>query len=334
MRSRVVKDLSSLILPTSEGPDVHTSPDSKGVERLYWKNDMMTLFFSSNSNGKLTQSAWLSRQCNPNIMTPGRRFLGHSGWHKDETDFDRSHVHVFNDKSDMLPPEDLQCLLQNIKFFEKAGGLCLDGKEDCLLSDKDAIRIQDEYNQYYSRQKAERGTLPSLEIDKDLILDMGIAMLSSFIKTLTDKYLKPLLLDKASEWGIPRHSVVPVLEMLNGLVIIMYTGSLKQALLNATVVNMLRLFLIQSGIEQSLAESVSAAIGNYFTTVRSYLSLLNIGRSQFIMLGMVAAYAVIRRLPKLKYEDSPVKNEDDIAEVVSDSDSDILPEGMTRRNQY
>jgi hypothetical protein len=314
------------------GPDILTSPASQGISRIHWKDDVLTLFTSSDPNGpsvEIIKKSLVSGLCDSNIaFNPGG--FGHSRWHKDQKDKLIPHFHIYNLKTDLLHPKDLRCLLNNIKTFEHRNNWCTDGEKNCLLSDKDLKNIQDEYEDYYRKERMQRDKSSFIEVPKNLLWDMSSVLFNSFIQTLMIKYLKPYLIDKASQKGFSQNTIILPLNILNTLMVAALTGSIQQAVLNTFIVYISRKALTKAGIDISKAETIAIGIGAYFTTIKSYASLLNVTKIECIRQGQSAAYALIHRLPKLKYEEPPLPDNsaNNLEKIMTPEGPS---EGLTRR---
>lgn len=334
MQARYLIDIFSMFNAPRKGPDIELSPASKGVSRIHWLNDMGTIFFPNDAGGIISQTALSSGKCNDGLRTGYRAFFGHGQWHTDAKDFDSSHTHFFNENVNMMPPEDLRCFLKNIKGVERDYGLCADGKTECLLSESDFNFIQSEYSSYYEQEKRSGNIKYSVEFEENILLDVGATVLNSFINTLVNRYLRPWLIDRASERNISSDKVILTVDILSSLTIAIYTGSLKQSLSYALAVKCLSGVLRLAGIDSLVADSIASGIGVYCFSVRNPASLVNINRGNCVIAGQLAGHALIRCLPKLKYEKppEPVNDGVDKADVINpEPHNDYSGGGMRRR---
>lgn len=332
MHARYLIDIYSMFNAPKKGPDITLSKASQGVSRIHWQNDMSTIFFYGDLAGEYAQKALTYSKCDEDLCFGYRSFFGHSRWHTDEKDFDSTHTHIYNEKVNIMPPEDLHCFLTNIKKVERMYGLCPDGKTKCFLSKEDYNLIQSEYASYYEQEQRNGNIKYSEEYEKNILLDMGVTLVSSFIKTLIDKYLKPWLIDRGSEKKISSGKVTFCIDMLEILAIAIYTGSPQQSLFYGFAVKCLSEALKLTGLDLSIADSIASGIGVYCFSVRNPASLLNIGRAHCVIAGETAGHVLIRCLPKLKYEEPPAPSDNvDKACVVNPEPGNDFSGETTRR---
>ena len=322
-----------------EWPDVKTEEGS-ALTRFTAKNDVCT-FYSVNGQGiSLLSNAFDFFKCLPfpRIRFGNRSEKRHADWHNNENEFSIEHMHLlkrhmefFEEKIDLVTPEELSCFFQHLKKFEAEYTLCQKGPTSCLVTDQDSSTILERYTTYYkekialNKQLDEKLQLATRKFYADLQIkcfNAGKSFAHAFASTLLDKYFQPYLLNKGMSYS------KEITEGLRSALTLLMTQSLFSTMTESMVRHGLKPILMKLGLNLYVVERMLSAFGAAVAFAQNPLSLVDLGlNGAAATAGENLAYSIIRALPKLKIE--PVDN------AVSEGATVVIAEqaGLRRRMQ-
>src|SRR6185437_13373658 len=118
--------------------DVQCSSDSLIISRVYTHNKALT--FYSNDKDRFYKfinfAGFRPDIClNKNYRTITRNDNDHDWYHKTVNDFSPTHIHLLKEKTNHkeMSTDEVICLIDHIKKYEKQNNECLDGKNNCIL---------------------------------------------------------------------------------------------------------------------------------------------------------------------------------------------------------
>lgn len=282
---------------------------SKGVRKVYIHHNALTIF----SGKKEYEDHFFGSISNiDHCFTKGFRFVhrddnDHDAAHQSAADFNEQHTHILRNQfgpHPLLTPDNLKCILEDIKVYERENGFCKDGKTTCILSDADQKKIEENFAEYIRVKKSK---MPNIEIAADAICEelesrcrFGAKTFAHiFLTTLLDKYIKPYLIDKYND---PK-KVLWMIEIIKTGITFSLVKSLSNAALSFVISNGLRAALTARQFDPEYIDIIVNRVSAVLAFTENPLSLVDIGINDTAAeAGQNAAYAVIRSLPKLRVE--------------------------------
>ena len=128
-------------------PYILTS-DKSALTRFYVKNNVMTLF----AKNDFLINEGIVPNCIADYRLGHRSHQGHHDWHASKQDFEESHTHLGkgNNYDEIITPEELTCLLNEMRSFDRKTSKC--PSEECFVTNKDAALISKEYEKFYQEK--------------------------------------------------------------------------------------------------------------------------------------------------------------------------------------
>jgi len=283
--------------------DVNTTNDSQGIREVYTKNNVVT-FFLREAKYEITLRPELCFKKDFRYLKHNDTY--HDSYHQRIEDFLIPHLHVLKGRIETkeMTREDMNCLINTIKDFEKHFQICQDGKTDCVLSDKDAEVIKDSYNQHLGKRASKNNAAAKkiyAELEKNCIVGAQ-SFTQAFVTTMLDKYLQPLLINQGLYHSHARGSI----EFLKSSITMGLGASYLQTALDAIIRNGIGSLLSKLGVNAQVTENLLSEIGTVVAFTKNPFSLLELSvNGSAAALGQSTAYLVIHALPKLKYEEPP-----------------------------
>lgn len=244
----------------------------------------------------------------------------HPSFHFNKT-LEDCHAHFYKGRGTFedFTPDEIICMLKNLKDFEAGYGLCKDGKSHCFLSDADRDKMIAEYEKHYrSKSDADHQaprktgtTLLSYEMTyvrwiKGAIIPALQTTGLLFVTTMIDHYIKPMLITKGYS---PKHAYETA-EAAKIAVRAMMTLSFKGLGIEFLIRHGLLFAMKQMGVSNAQQDKINSTL--YKVGIIAQLSAnpfsftsLYINSTYAAGAGIGAAYALIRLLPKLRLEPEP-----------------------------
>lgn len=323
-------DPDSEIRRTASKPSVNpreidfvTSRQSLGFARVYTKQKAMTFFYRGD---ELTDNAagilgYSGRVClDFDVCDVARDDGDHGQYHKSLPNEKNRHTHLL--KGEYLHSEisvkNLECIMDMIK---ERGCVEVEGKEVCLLADKDAREISRQYKEY----KAQKGALSALDESAEEIfnycankcINAAKGFSYTFCVTLFDKYVLAYLID-AQKIGYEKQELLK--NTFRGALLLAFGSASLSILSNAVLRFAMNKALDKCGVNEDLRDLISNAAGSGFASLSNPVALTD-SLFELAMMnsanvaGAAAAHAVIAKLPKLK-KDPVDKNAFLVAKII------------------
>lgn len=284
--------------------DVALSNKSHGLVRFYVKNKVPTLFYNQ-TLGKLGVSA--AKPCTDTLDFGIHCDPDHQFFHGSESHHpDINHYHLLKGKThyDYFTPSEIECVLKQIKSYEKKSGLCKDGETGCTLHDTDRELIQKKYAEYY----AEKQKNPDKPIKRDTSCKRLIV--NSLLKeifvtaatTLIDKYLHPYLIDR----GYNRARIALTSQAIKTSMLFFLGAPLINVAADLAITQLLTPLCNFIGIELNttnfLRFNILQRINNFYAFSNIALLEPKIINAFGVFLGEILGMMIIQELPKLRVE--------------------------------
>lgn len=271
--------------------DIKTSRSSKSIKQIYTNNKAVTIFYAC-SDAEIIKAV-SPELCFNVYFEDGRgskeKVRIHDSYHRyGDSDFDEPHLHFLKIGffgSVELNEKDFNCAIDTIKNYEKNNQLCIDGKTNCHLSNKDADKIKSSYSEYI-RQKQLNSALTE-------------SFIQAFVTTFLDKYLKGYLINQ----GLYHRHASWAIKTLTSSITLGLGASYLGAAIDFATRNIIGNLLEKVGVNSEPMERILSVIGTVLAFTKDPSSLIELAKNgSAAALGQAAAYQAIRALPKLKKE--------------------------------
>jgi len=308
--------------------DALTTTLSSGVKRLYLKNNALSIFMNEGFLGDKSMDGVRAHECVNDFRFGYRHDANHSQWHRSKKDFELMHTHIIKNNAEIVSPDELKCMLDNIMRFDKGFKSQMKSYnqtisytyDECVLVDsskqmltkEDHEYLLQKYSDFYygKKQTPEQQETIATEIDAKLnevnntvslrIEESAKAVALSFFNTLLHNYLKPYLINKPNS---DYKKITWACEILNTAFNLALSHSPLQAGYAFILRNTIKLASLKIGIDTSTAESLANQLSTLVAITQDPLQLVQLGmNASFANLGQSIAYGLIRNLPKLRSE--------------------------------
>jgi hypothetical protein len=300
--------------------------NSSGVKKAYTHNKAFTMFVEETPFGQNIYNTFRSKCLDYDFRVVRNVDPDHESYHQSNAEFEEDHVHLLKGRKNphsMLSLQNVQCILNDIKQYEKAMGYCKDGQTDCLLSDSDQKKILDAYAKYLRQKKIVDQLAAFDKLYTELegrCITVAKTFTQAFLTTLLEKYIKPYLISKChdqkkTKWGI---------EMVKGAITFGLNNSLFNTALDVIIRNGLKAGLQKIGMDPHMVDKIATEIGTIVAFTQNPLSLIELGiNGSAAAAGQTAAYQLVRALPKLKVEPEEAPAADAKAVIKSEDQPEL-----------
>lgn len=252
----------------------------------------------------------------------------HMLYHKSLDEVEKIHAHLLKGAEkpyQEISTDDLQCILKQIKKVQHLSFVCPPQNPECILTNEDSVKIIQAHDKYLRQQKG----IPHLDAAVNLLyskfeekcISGGKSFFKAFLDTFLDKYIQPYLINLGLNHTKARWSI----EALKSTVSLPFAASLQQAALDLVLRNALDYILTKFNVGVDTRQAVGTESGTILAVMNNPYSLMELGVNGFAAAsGQVAAWKLIRALPKLKVDPQETIKDSENPEPVSDISCDSL----------
>jgi hypothetical protein len=294
---------------------LYTSEDTSAIKKIYTSGNALTFFAKDGELQREAINFKTALACFANAEFGRREDSRHSAWHHDEHDYESKHMHLTKTNYKVITPEEVRCLLQQIRKIENAKGLCIDDKMNCLVSREDRKQIIETYREVYSSWDEHQVKVQEI-IESSLVyycVKGAKSFAHAFLLTLLNGYIKPLLINQGLN---PRRAELAT-QIAESLSTFALTSSLTTMAFSMLIHDVVKPILVNAGVSEDITIAMLTHVKTTLMFVDNPLSLIELGmNTKVTVLGQKAAYQVICQLPKLREEPEVVVfNEEEAAAV-------------------
>jgi hypothetical protein len=331
-------DASGNLLPHSHWKGVTTSEHS-AIEKIDFRVNALSFFFRRGFEDDI--GGFPHHGCVPDIIPGIRSNDHHHFWHAGTSDFDLTHFHLVRTYFDLFRPEDLTCLLSNVKNLEKTMQKCLDGKTDCYLTEDDLEKAQKAYQVFYDANIEGRKKLISDLKDQvrqtqieaqasvqarlhDIYRQTALIFIHGFLKTILKDYLRLYLIGE----NFDPKKIDRLMTAMDATITLALSFSVLSVGFELITIKIVRPALIRQNILPPLTIDLICQALTVVSYIKNPLSLAQLGLgNMFALEGQLTAWLIMEFLPKIK----KVKQEE--AELAEIKEEVINKHPTTRRRK-
>ncbi len=295
-------------------------------ERIEVFNNALTFYHGKENEDSSTIQTFFNdahlHECNKQkipLYFGHRNNQWHSVWHSNKKSFDDTHHRVFKQNFSDISSEDLQCILLQIRAYQKQNQLC-SNKKPCLLSKNDFNHLVSRYNKHHQKM-LNQVTQSIYEHVRQIYRQSMTAFINAFVNTFIQRYIKPMLLNRCWDKHLVEATCGSLQLGLNCL-----TGKSIANAMIATFASKASEYLLKKvGMNATVASNMAIFLNSILNNITEPEKLLKwLANSLGVVEGMGIAYlfgerlahTFIRTLPKLKVEPLPNQRTDRSTGVV------------------